>query len=197
MARQWDGISQQLQKQTSEFLKWKSLHELIGSADGKKFRNFAQGLTLQVLIAQANRQLEKMNDRYFLVQVGNDGLELGVVDLHQGGELRSVKNLSGGECFIVSLALALGLSALAGARLRLDSLFLDEGFGTLDEEVLEVALDALTSLRDEGKLVGMISHMSALKDRIACQIRVQPVGGGRSVLNGPGVQGMDGRGLLK
>ena len=167
---------------------WDKLHALIGSADGKKYRNFAQGLTFEIMIAHANRQLQQMSDRYLLVHDTTEPLELNVIDNYQGGEIRSTKNLSGGESFIVSLALALGLSQMASHNVRVDSLFLDEGFGTLDEEALETALETLGTLRQEGKLIGLISHVGALKERIAVQIEVVPVAGGRSVLKGPGVE---------
>ncbi len=174
--------------------RWAALHSLIGSADGKKFRDFAQGLTFERVVAQANRQLVRMTDRYLLVRNASSPLELCVIDAYQNDEVRSTKNLSGGEKFLVSLALALGLSGMAGRSVRVDSLFLDEGFGTLDEETLETALDALTSLRRDGKQICVISHVQALKERIVAQIRVEPSTGGRSRLFGPGVYA--GRGLL-
>jgi exonuclease SbcC len=108
------------------------------------------------------------------------------MDNYQGGVTRSAKNLSGGESFIVSLALALGLSHLASRNVRVDSLFLDEGFGALDGETLDTALDTLAGLRREGKLIGIISHVPSLKDRIGTRIRVLPRPGGRSLLRGPG-----------
>ncbi len=166
--------------------RWENLHELIGSADGKKYRNFAQGLTFEMMIGHANRQLQKMTDRYLLIRDDGQPLELNVVDNYQAGEIRSTKNLSGGESFIVSLSLALGLSHMASKNVRVDSLFLDEGFGTLDEEALEIALETLAGLRQDGKLIGVISHVSALKERIGTQIRVTPKNGGRSRLSGPG-----------
>ena len=162
------------------------LHELIGSADGKKYRNFAQGLTFEMMIGHANRQLQKMTDRYLLIRDDAQPLELNVVDNYQAGETRSTKNLSGGESFIVSLALALGLSHMAGKNVRVDSLFLDEGFGTLDEEALDTALETLAGLQQDGKLIGVISHVPALKERISAQIQVNPQSGGRSVISGPG-----------
>src|SRR5690606_26579641 len=139
------------------------LHDLIGSADGKKYRNFAQGLTFEHMVSHANRQLRKMTDRYLLIPDEEHPLELNVIDNYQAGEIRSTKNLSGGESFIVSLTLALGLSKMASRKVRVDSLFLDEGFGTLDEETLETALDNLAGLQQDGKLIGIISHVSVLK----------------------------------
>ncbi len=169
-----------------ECLRWENLHHLIGSADGKKFRNFAQGLTFEMMIVHANRRLGKMTDRYLLVRDEVQPLELNVIDNYQAGEIRSTKNLSGGESFIVSLALALGLSQMASRNVRVDSLFLDEGFGTLDEDALETALETLAGLQQDGKLIGVISHVTALKERIGTQIQVIPETGGRSILSGPG-----------
>ncbi len=167
---------------------WEDLHKLIGSADGKRYRNFAQGLTFEIMIAHANKQLALLTDRYLLLRDEQRPLELNVMDNYQGVEIRSTKNLSGGESFVVSLALALGLSHMNSHKVRVDSLFLDEGFGTLDEEALEAALNALSSLRSHGKLIGIISHVGALKERIGVQISVTPVSAGRSVLNGPGCE---------
>lgn len=175
-----------IEAQKKECNRWERLHELIGSADGKKYRNFAQGLTFELMVSHANRQLEKMSDRYLLIRDEQQPLELNVVDNYQAGEIRSTRNLSGGESFIVSLALALGLSRMASRKVRVDSLFLDEGFGTLDEESLETALDALSGLHQDSKLIGVISHVSALKERIHTQINVIPVFGGRSTISGPG-----------
>ncbi len=172
--------------QKTECERWDNLHLLIGSADGKKYRNFAQGLTFELLVAHANRQLHKMSDRYLLIRDKAEPLELNVVDNYQAGEIRSTKNLSGGESFIVSLALALGLSQMASKNVRVDSLFLDEGFGTLDEDALDTALEALSSLQQSGKLIGVISHVSSLKERIGTQIQVSPQTGGRSLISGPG-----------
>jgi exonuclease SbcC len=177
---------QAIEAQTRESGRWDRLHELIGSADGKKFRNFAQGLTFELMIGHANRQLQKMTDRYLLVRDKDQPLELNVMDNYQAGEIRSTKNLSGGESFLVSLSLALGLSQMSSRNVRVDSLFLDEGFGTLDEESLDTALETLAGLQQEGKLIGVISHVGALRERIPTQIQVTPRSGGRSALSGPG-----------
>ncbi len=169
-----------------ECARWGTLHSLIGSADGKKFRNFAQSLTFELMVSHANIQLEKMSERYLLVRDKKQPLELNIVDNFQAGEIRSTKNLSGGESFIVSLALALGLSNMASRNVRVDSLFLDEGFGTLDEQALETSLQALAGLHQKGKLIGVISHVSTLKQRIATQINIMPLSGGKSMISGPG-----------
>ena len=178
-----DAINQQ-RNHTEE---WKALHQLIGSSDGKKFRNFAQGLTFNIMVAHANEQLKKMSDRYLLIADSEQPLMLNVMDNYQGGQIRTSKNLSGGESFIISLSLALGLSNMASHRMQVDSLFLDEGFGTLDEEALDVALDTLTNLQQSGKLIGVISHIQALKDRISSQIQVVPQTGGISKIIGAGI----------
>lgn len=172
--------------QQRECTRWDNLHELIGSADGKKYRNFAQGLTFEVMITHANQQLQKMSDRYLLTRNHQQPLELNVIDTYQAGEVRSTRNLSGGESFIVSLALALGLSHMASQNVRVDSLFLDEGFGTLDEDALDTALETLAGLQQDGKLIGVISHVQAMKERISTQIQVSPHTGGRSAITGPG-----------
>lgn len=177
---------QEIERQRQECARWERLHLLIGSSDGKKFRNFAQGLTFELMVSHANRQLQKMSDRYILVRDSAEPLELNVIDNYQAGEIRSTKNLSGGESFIASLALSLGLSNMASRTVRVDSLFLDEGFGTLDEDALEMALETLSGLQQEGKLIGIISHVSALKERIGTQIQVEAGSAGRSSLKGPG-----------
>jgi exonuclease SbcC len=187
MEKQQERIKN-IEAQRKECARWDDLHDLIGSADGKKFRNFAQGLTFEMMTAHANRQLRKMSDRYLLIRDSSQPLELNVIDNYQAGEIRSTKNLSGGESFIVSLALALGLSHMASRNVRVDSLFLDEGFGTLDDDALETAIETLAGLQQDGKLIGVISHVTALKERISTQIQVIPETGGRSSLSGPGCQ---------
>ncbi|MGL1888891.1 MAG: AAA family ATPase [Reichenbachiella sp.] len=176
----------EIDAQKRECSRWDVLHSLIGSADGKKFRNFAQGLTFEMMVSHANKQLQKMSDRYLLVRDESSPLELNIIDNYQAGEERSTKNLSGGESFIVSLALALGLSKMASKKVRVDSLFLDEGFGTLDEEALETALETLSGLQQEGKLIGVISHVPALKARIGTQIVIHTRSGGKSSIEGAG-----------
>ncbi|MCR5813093.1 MAG: hypothetical protein K6G15_01185 [Desulfovibrio sp.] len=177
-----------LTQQRQNCLRWQMLHDLIGSADGKRFRNYAQGLTFEIMVRYANRQLQKMTDRYLLVRDEQQPLELNVIDSYQAQSVRSTKNLSGGESFLVSLALALGLAQMSSTNVRVDSLFLDEGFGTLDDEALDTALQALSSLRENGKMICIISHIPALKERIATQLQVEPVREGQSRLIGPGVR---------
>lgn len=153
------------------------LNGLIGSASGDKFRRFAQGLTLNHLVYLANHRLEKLHGRYLLQCNSEEKLALSVVDTWQADTIRDTKTLSGGESFLVSLALALALSDLASAKTQIDSLFLDEGFGTLDNETLEIALDALDNLNASGKMIGIISHVDALKERVDVQVKVHKKSG--------------------
>ena len=153
------------------------LHGLIGAASGDKFRRFAQGLTLDNLVFLANNQLERLHGRYLLKRKVSEGLNLSVLDTWQGDVERDTRTLSGGESFLVSLALALALSDLVSHKTSIDSLFLDEGFGTLDAETLDVALDALDNLNASGKMIGVISHIEAMKERIPTQIRVKKKSG--------------------
>lgn len=159
------------QEQDSDL--WQRLDSLIGSAKGDKFRKFAQGLTLDHLLLLANRHLTRLHGRYLLRRKPTGELELDIVDSWQGDVARDTRTLSGGEAFLVSLALALALSDLVSNKTLIDSLFLDEGFGTLDGETLEVALSALDALNASGKMIGIISHVEALKERIPAQIRVE------------------------
>ena len=172
----------EVQQQISN--KWKQLNELIGSADGKKYRNYAQALTFENLIVLANKQMKKMSERYVLKRVADwqNPFELSVIDKFQDCDERTAQNLSGGEKFIVSLALALGLANMASRNMKIDTMFIDEGFGTLDSDYLNVALTALSNLQSEGKLIGVISHLTELKERIATHIDVIPKGNGRSML---------------
>ena len=166
-----------ISQQQTQYDTWAHLSSLIGSARGDKFRKFAQGLTLDHLIYLANRQLQKLHSRYELRQKHHEELSLEVLDTWQGDTARDIKTLSGGESFLVSLALALALSDLVSHKTSIDSLFLDEGFGTLDQETLETALNALDSLNASGKMVGIISHVETLKERIPMQIQVKKESG--------------------
>jgi len=164
---------------------WGHLNALIGSKEGDKFRKFAQGLTLDNLVWLANNQLNRLHGRYLLKRKESDALELEVVDTWQADAVRDTRTLSGGESFLVSLALALALSDLVSHKTRIDSLFLDEGFGTLDSETLDTALDALDALNASGKTIGVISHVEAMKERIPVQIKVKKINGlGYSKLDG-------------
>ncbi len=173
----------QIDQQQLVELRWGRMNELIGSADGKKFRNYAQQFTLDVLLGYANSHLGQLAKRYRLERVpspSGPSLALLVRDQDMGGEVRSVNSLSGGESFLVSLALALGLASLSSNRVRVESLFIDEGFGSLDSETLRVAMDALDGLQSMGRKVGVISHVQEMTERIATKILVQPAGGGTS-----------------
>ena len=170
----------ELQAAEAEALRWGRLKELIGSADGAKFSRFAQSLTLRQLIGLANEHLKMLAERYRLMAAEGDELDLRIVDLYQGNVDRPMESLSGGESFLASLALALGLSELASRHHPIDSLFIDEGFGTLDSETLEVALCALENLRSRGKTIGLISHVELLKERLTTQVRVVRGAGGTS-----------------
>nr|WP_217277521.1 AAA family ATPase [Corallococcus exiguus] len=169
---------------------WKTLGDLIGSHDGKKFKVFAQSLTLDALLLHANAHLRELARRYRLERVPGHDLDLQVVDGDMGDEVRSVASLSGGESFLVSLALALGLASLSSETTQVETLFIDEGFGTLDPETLEVALATLDALQATGRQVGIISHVSGLAERIGVQVRVVKQGGGRSKLVVEGDAGM-------
>ena len=170
----------ELQAAETESLRWGRLKELIGSADGAKFSRFAQSLTLRQLIDLANHHLAVLSPRYRLMAAAGDELDLRIVDLYQANTDRPMESLSGGESFLASLALALGLSELASRHHPIDSLFIDEGFGTLDTETLEVALSALENLRSQGKTIGLISHVDLLKERLTTQVRVLRGAGGTS-----------------
>lgn len=170
------------EKQQAICNKWGILNTLIGSNDGKKYRNFAQALTFEHLIGLSNRQLQKMSDRYILKRTGDttNPFELYVIDKFQNSDERTAQNLSGGEKFIISLSLALGLANMASKNMRIDTMFIDEGFGTLDSDYLDVALNALSNLQSEGKVIGVISHLTELKERIATHVEVVPSGNGHS-----------------
>ncbi|KLE11414.1 SbcC/MukB-like Walker B domain-containing protein [Aliarcobacter butzleri] len=184
MKKHEDKIKE-LEKKKEAFKVWIKLNEMVGSASGDKFAKFAQGITLDQLIYLANKHLQILSPRYELQRSSDSSklLEIEIIDGFQGDVVRPVSTLSGGESFIVSLSLALGLSALASQKISIDSLFLDEGFGTLDSDSLELALNALNQLQSSGKMVGVISHVEALKERIPLQIRVIPKGDGTSLLN--------------
>jgi len=181
-----NALQEQIDRQASVARIWSDLNHLIGSSDGKKFRNYAQQFTLDVLLGYANRHLADLSRRYRLERV-KDTLALMVVDQDMGDEPRSVHSLSGGESFLVSLALALGLASLSSDRVRVESLFIDEGFGSLDAETLRVAMDALDKLQAQGRKVGVISHVQDMTERIGVQIRVRRQSGGQSRVEVPGI----------
>jgi exonuclease SbcC len=184
--QQQQSLLEQIRQNEQEVEDWGYLNQLIGSREGDKFRKFAQGLTLDHLVWLANNQLNRLHGRYLLQRKSKEALELQVVDTWQADSLRDTRTLSGGESFLVSLALALALSDLVSHKTRIESLFLDEGFGTLDAETLDSALDALDALNASGKTIGVISHVEAMKERIPVQIKVRKVNGlGYSKLETP------------
>ncbi len=174
-----ENIKKEKEREEKEFYTLDLLNTLIGSSDGGKYREFASSITLEFLISIANHHLQKLNDRYLLNKVQNE-LEIEIIDQYQANIKRPIETLSGGESFIVSLSLALALSDLVSDKTKIGSLFLDEGFGTLDSESLEAVLSALNSLKNEGRIVGVISHMEALKERINKQIKIVKLQGGVS-----------------
>lgn len=178
-AQQSAELTRKIEKQTADVHVWAQLGELIGSADGKKFRNFAQQLTLDILLNYANVHLQTLTRRYRVQRI-KDSLGLMVVDQDMGGEVRSVHSLSGGESFLLSLALALALASLSSHRVQVESLFIDEGFGSLDAESLDIAMDALDNLQSQGRKVGVISHLQELTERISVKVQVQRLAAGLS-----------------
>lgn len=176
-------LLQQIEGQRKEYNRWAKLNDLIGSSDGKKFRVFAQGLTLKKLCQLANKHLQNLDGRYWIEKRSDQDLQLDIIDTYQAGNRRSMNTLSGGESFLVSLALALGLSDLAGRNTNIQSLFIDEGFGTLDDTSLDLAITTLENLQTEGKTIGVISHVKELKERIATQIQVKKTGNGISSIH--------------
>lgn len=181
--REHASLAEECARLSVENNRWQKLSNLIGSANGDKFRRFAQGLTLARLVRLANVQLSRLNARYEILKSPDSDLALAIVDNEQAGAVRPMESLSGGESFLVSLALALGLSDLASHKTRIDSLFVDEGFGTLDSQTLEEVMTALENLRMRGKTIGIISHVEMLKERITTQIQVRKRGDGISTVN--------------
>ncbi|MEZ1319383.1 AAA family ATPase [Pseudomonas fluorescens] len=175
------ALAQQIAQAYAEYQRWARLNALIGSADGGTFRKIAQAYNLDLLVHHANVQLRQLVRRYRLKR-GGSMLGLLVMDTEMGDELRSVHSLSGGETFLVSLALALGLASMASSTLKIESLFIDEGFGSLDPESLQLAMDALDGLQAQGRKVAVISHVQEMHERIPVQIQVQRQGNGLSTL---------------
>jgi exonuclease SbcC len=175
------GLLDALREQSNRLETWARLNDMIGSANGSKFRRIAQQYTLDVLLGYANQHLAGLSRRYLLQRLP-DSLTLLVVDQDMGDERRSVHSLSGGESFLVSLALALGLASLSSHSVKVESLFIDEGFGSLDADTLNMAMDALDKLQTQGRKVGVISHVHEMAERIGVQIQVQPQSGGQSRL---------------
>ncbi|WP_454865803.1 AAA family ATPase [Pseudomonas umsongensis] len=175
------ALAQQIADAYTEYQRWARLNALIGSATGDTFRKIAQAYNLDLLVHHANVQLRQLVRRYRLKR-GGSMLGLLVMDTEMGDELRSVHSLSGGETFLVSLALALGLASMASSTLKIESLFIDEGFGSLDPESLQLAMDALDGLQAQGRKVAVISHVQEMHERIPVQIQVRRQGNGLSTL---------------
>ncbi len=167
-----------LEKLKKDQLLWKTMNDLIGDSHGNKFSNFVQDLTLEQLIGYANKRLSQFTDRYILdIPTANEAEKsdtLKIFDTYMGNARRSVRTLSGGETFLVSLAMAFALSDIASRNVKIESLFIDEGFGTLDPETLDQAITILEKMQNEGdRSVGVISHVGALKERITTQIQLE------------------------
>jgi exonuclease SbcC len=177
-------IEAELKESKARIKRWELLNYLIGDATGKKFNDFAQDLSLSQLLILANRRLKDLSDRYRIDKpLEEEDDSLVAIDEHMGGQRRSVKTLSGGETFLLSLSMALALSDLASRNVEINSLFIDEGFGTLDPETLDQTLDTLEKLQAESsKTIGVISHVDSLKERIATQVRLTRNGQGYSSL---------------
>lgn len=176
-----DQITKELTEKQEVAERWAKLNKLIGSADGAKFKVIAQSYTLNLLLLHANKHLSYLSKRYKLQQVP-DTLALQVIDCDMCDEIRTVYSLSGGESFLISLALALGLSSLSSNNLKVESLFIDEGFGSLDADSLRTAMEALEQLQMQGRKIGVISHVQEMSERISVQVQVHKKINGKSVL---------------
>lgn len=176
------AFEKELNEKASLCENWKKLNVLLGSADGGKFKAIAQGYTLDILLVYANKHLEELSKRYKLQRIP-DTLALQVVDNDMLGEIRTVHSLSGGESFLISLSLALGLSSLSSNRMKIESLFIDEGFGSLDIDTLSIAMDALENLQTQGRKIGVISHVAEMTERITTRVQVIKSANGRSKIN--------------
>jgi exonuclease SbcC len=179
-------LDQQITAAAQTMLVWQAVRDAIGSQNGDLFARIAQSVTLDELVETANQHLATIKPRYRLKRSASE-LALSVIDLDIGDSERSARSLSGGERFLVSLSLALALSGMGGKHRLASTLFIDEGFGSLDGDSLEIALEALEALQSQGRTVGVISHVEALKERIPVQIQVQRQGNGKSkvVIKGP------------
>lgn len=185
-----DKLDAEYKSQEEKYNHWNAFNQRLGAKTAGKFGRFAQRITLRMLVQLSNVHLKSMNGRYTLILTPDDNnLGLSVKDSEQAGEIRPTSNLSGGEKFIISLALALGLSQISGSKAQVDSLFIDEGFGSLDEDSLNAALEALGGIRREGRMIGIISHVSGISERIPAKISVIKKSEGTSIIIGPGCSG--------
>jgi len=178
---QLSKFQSQIEKIQAEEYRWGRIADLIGSKEGTKFQKIAQEHHLDILVEHANQQLQPLAPRYQLQRIPNS-LGLAILDHDMNGEIRPVLSLSGGETFLVSLALALAIANMASGSMKLESLFIDEGFGTLDPASLHMVMNALDRLQSQGRKVVLISHIQEIHERIPVQIQVKPIGAGASTL---------------
>jgi exonuclease SbcC len=174
-------------KALKELNLWTRIHKLIGENDGAAFQKYAQILNLEDLLSRANVRLEKLRPRFRLVPArGPDGqlrrLAFAVCDSAHANEERPINTLSGGETFLVSLALALALADYRTVKMPIETLLLDEGFGTLDPKTLDEVMGVLSNLTAAGTQIGIISHVEGLKERIPARILIEPISPGRSTV---------------
>lgn len=174
-------FADQIQQVQQEEHRWGKISGLMGDATGKKFRDYAQQYNLDILLEHANQQLAMLSQRYTLKRLDNS-LSLAIIDHDMDGETRSVASLSGGESFLTALALSLAIANMASGSMKIESLFIDEGFGTLDASSLHMVMNALDQLQNQGRKVVLISHIQEMHERIPVQIQVRPLGAGASTL---------------
>ena len=176
-------LQTEIKKLKIEYERWEALNKAIGDAKGKRFAEIAHQFTLTELIAISNKHLKNFSARYLLDKTSDSKNFLFVRDAYMGMSKRSVHTLSGGETFLVSLSMALALSDLASRKTKIESLFIDEGFGTLDEQTLDKALNSLEQLHsDYNRTIGLISHVPEIKERINTQILISKSNSGYSTI---------------
>ena len=187
LARHQDNLDKQakfanqIQAIQQQEHRWGKISGLIGDAKGKDFRDYAQQYNLDILLEHANQQLVMLSQRYTLKRLENS-LSLAIVDHDMDGETRSVSSLSGGESFLTALALSLAIANMASGSMKIESLFIDEGFGTLDASSLYMVMNTLDQLQNQGRKVVLISHIQDMHERIPVQIQVKPLGAGASTI---------------
>ncbi|MGB8695841.1 AAA family ATPase [Acinetobacter sp.] len=187
LARHHDNLDKQakfadqIQNIQQQEHRWGKISGLMGDANGKKFRDYAQQYNLDILVEHANQQLTMLSQRYTLKRLDHS-LSLAIVDHDMDGETRSVSSLSGGESFLTALALSLAIANMASGSMKIESLFIDEGFGTLDASSLYMVMNALDQLQNQGRKVVLISHIQEMHERIPVQIQVKPLGAGASTI---------------
>ena len=174
-------FADQIQEIQQEEHRWGKISGLMGDSTGKKFRDYAQQYNLDILLEHANQQLSMLSQRYTLKRLENS-LSLAIIDHDMDGETRSVASLSGGESFLTALALSLAIANMASGSMKIESLFIDEGFGTLDASSLHMVMNALDQLQNQGRKVVLISHIQEMHERIPVQIQVRPLGAGASTI---------------